>query len=167
MTRVVYFRHRESEELIAVFDTGPNWDKFLDSYMFVGQHSPVAREFLIEDCDLVLGTPEDQHGNLEKHLKEVVGYDDLYRDNLWIMKELKQIEFSYLNAILEHRSPFSVEEEIEDSKFNLDYQMWSDDAGEVELRIELGDLNEEELKFIEDELLGRKIPYNTSYVIFY
>jgi len=167
MTRVAYFRFKDTKEIVAVLNTGPSWDGFLDSYMFVGQHGPISKETLVNDCDLVLGVPEDEHGNLEEHLQKVAGYEDLYRDNLWIMKELRKIDFAPLNAIFEHNKVWAIEEDIENSKLNIEYEIWTSDCSDPELRIDLGDLDEEEYKFVEEELVGKKIPYGTTYVIFY
>jgi len=89
MTRVAFFKWKDTREVIAVLDTSPMTGGLLDSYMHIGQHGPVSIEALKEDCELIdeKEKPIDIYGDLFEELKSI-GYEDLVRDNKWVLQYL-------------------------------------------------------------------------------
>jgi hypothetical protein len=66
-----------ASDVVAVFPdeiSGPDGNML--SYMYVGQHSECSRDFVINDT-VATKSGCDVHGCMEKHLEEVIGYDDL------------------------------------------------------------------------------------------
>jgi hypothetical protein len=71
-----------------------------------------------------------------------------------------------LKAIMDCRNLSAIIDEIENSGLDIEYQEWSSDSSDAEIRIPLEDLSIEEKRFVQG-LLGEEVPEDTDYIIFY